>query len=291
MKKIVCILIIVITTTAKQSAQIITTVAGNGIAMSGDAGNGGPATQASLDTPDFITADKFNFLYIADNSDNIIRKVDAATGIISAFAGTSTQGFSGDGGPATAAELNRPFCVRVDTLGNVYIADYGNNRIRKVNTAGIITTIAGSGSTIWNGDGGPATAAGINPSGFVFDNSGNMYIVEQSHIDVRKVTTAGNIYLFAGDSTAGNGFGGDGGPATSALFYSPEGIEIDNQGNLYVLDTYNNCIRKINTAGIINTIAGIGTQQGYSGDGGPATAAKLYHPEGMAIDASGNIYI
>jgi hypothetical protein len=213
--------------------------------------------------------------------------------VITTFAGSDTSGYGGDGGPATSAAFNTPLCTFADAAGNIYIADWGNNRVRKVNTSGIITTVAGNGTTVHGGDGGPATAAGIvAPYGIVTDAAGNLYITEGG-IDtfgqyVRKVSASGVITTIAGSGTTG--YSGDGGPATAAQFSDVRGIAVDGAGNVYVADAGNFCIRKINTTGIIATIAGNDTS-GYSGDGGPATAAELSLPTGLALDGAGNIYL
>lgn len=216
--------------------------------------------------------------------------------IITTVAGNGTTGvypcslcYGGDGGSATAAEIYDPSGVAFDAAGNLYIADAGNNRIRKVTTAGIISTFAGTGAPGFSGDGGPATAAKLwEPMSVSIDAIGNMYIADNANFVIRKVTTAGIISTIAGDTT--QGYSGDGGPATAAELSAPTFITTDNAGNVYFTDGNNNRLRMINTAGIINTIAGNGLM-GYGGDGGPATAAKLNTPQGITIDAAGNLYI
>jgi len=213
----------------------------------------------------------------------------AQRGIITTIAGNGTYGYSGDCGEATAAELNAPYGVAVDESGNVYIADEGNNRIRKVSTSGIITTIAGNGTPGFSGDGGAATAAELNNQvGVAVDGSGNVYIVERTNNRIRKVNTSGVITTIVGNGAFG--YSGDGGAATAAELYEPQGVAVDGSENVYIADFNNNRIRKVNTSGVITTIAGNGTR-GYSGDGGAATEAELSGPSGVAIDASGNIYI
>ena len=265
------------------SSGIISTIAGNGIA--GYAGNGGAATAAQLDFPVGLAIDGSGNVYIAEQGNQVIRKVNTS-GIISTFAG-STPGYSGDGGLANTAQLNNPTGVAVDRGGNVYIADGSNGRIRKVNTSGIISTIAGgSGGSI--GDGGAATLANINYStGVAIDSSGNVYISANNN-RIRKVNTSGIISTVAGNGTAG--YSGDGGAATAAVLNYPNGLAVDGSGNIYISDQSNNRIRVIHSSGIINTVAGNGAQ-GYTGDGGAATATSLYSPSGVAIDVSGDILI
>jgi len=264
---------------------IITTIACNG--TSGFTGDGGPATAASC-VPYRVARDSAGNLYVADGSSKRIRKVSAA-GIITTVAGRGTGQSSGDGGPATLAELIQPLGVAVDPAGNVYIADEGSNRIRKVNTAGIISTIAGNGKQGFDGDGGPATSASLyEPSGVAVDPAGNVYIADAGNLRIRKVDTAGIITTIAGNGK--EGFSGDGGPATSAELSFPVGVAVDPAGNVYIADEGSNRIRKVNTAGIISTIAGNDTQ-GFSGDGGPATSASLNKPREVAVDLAGNVYI
>ncbi len=269
-------------------AQIITTIAGTGIA--GCTGDGGPATIATLDYHNGVAVDGAGNVYLATPGCASIRKV-STSGIITTIAGGTSIGFGGDGGPATAARLFEPWSLASDSIGNIYIADYGNSRIRKVNTAGIINTIAGVGGVSgFYGDNGPATASTvIDPEGVAVDGIGNVYITEAGNHRIRKVNSAGIITTIAGNGTLG--YTGDGGPATAAQISLPLGICLDGPGNVYFTDGNNNCVRKISTSGIITTIAGTGTA-GYSGDGGPAILAKLNAPWGVFADASeGNVYI
>ena len=267
----------------------IETVAGNG--ERGFGGDGGPATAAQLWEPNFIATDAEGDLYIALLS-NAIRKVDISAGVITRVAGTFL-GFSGDGGPATAAQLNAPYGVAVDSKSNFYITDTSNQRIRKVDgDTGIITTVAGTGAAGYSGDGGAATAAQLNgPYGITTDRSGNVYWTEFNNFVVRKLDVeTGMISTFAG--TGSSGFSGDGGLATAAQFRAPWGLVFDASGNLYIADatgTYR--VRKVDAVtGIITTVAGNGSN-GHSGDGGPATAAQVGSPDGLAVDAFGNLYI
>ncbi len=218
------------------------------------------------------------------------RQVTLVTGTINTLAGNGTGGFAGDGGLATSAELKIPFGVAVDSAGNAYIADAQNNRIRRVSTTGIITTVAGNGSAGSAGDGGPAVSASLNnPTGVAIDATGNLYIADQYNNKIRVVNIAGLISTFAGNGTVGNG--GDGGPATAAALYYPGGVALDGLGSMYIADTNNHRIRKVNiSTGTITTIAGSGSV-GYSCAAGVATAVGLHNPFGVAADASGNIYI
>jgi len=265
---------------------IITTVAGNG--TWGYSGDGGLATNASLWGPHGVAVDTGGNLYIADLVNHRIRKVDTS-GIITTVAGNGTYGYSGDGGPATNASLWWPSGIAVDANGSLYIADIGNHRIRKVDTSGIITTVAGNGNSVYSGDGGPATNASLrDPADVAVDASGNLYIADRDNQRIRKVDTLGIITTMAGNGTYG--YSGDGGPATSASLWLPPDVAVDASGNLYIADSDSQRIRKVDTSGIITTVAGNGTR-GYGGDGGPATNASLRYPEGVALDANGNLYI
>jgi len=282
---------------------IVTTVAGNG--SYGFSGDGGPAISASLWSPAGIAVDASGNLFIADTYNNRVRKV-SASGIITTVAGSGIPltagnvGFSGDGGPAISARLNSPYGVAVDASGNLFIADTYNNRIRKVSTTGMITTVAGSGgfggynSGGYAGDGGPAASALLNqPYGVAVDTSGNLFIADNLNCRIRKVSASGMISTVAGGLTYG--FSGDGGPAASALLRPPWGVAVDVSGNLFIADTLNYRIRKVSASGIIATVAGTGgvgsDGGGFSGDGGPATSALLFDPSGVAVDASGNLFI
>lgn len=276
-----------------QSSQTryIYTAAGDG--LWGYAGDGGPAPSAALNEPVNTAVDAAGNLYIADAGNQLVRKVDAATGIISTVAGTGAAGYSGDGDLAAKAQLNYPESLAVDSQGNLYICDLGNYVVRLVDAAtGIISTVAGTGKSGTSGDGGAATKAMLGyPQGVALDAAGNLYIDDTVRIRMVNAKT-GIITTIAGDGNYG--YSGDGGPATSASLSSVEGIAIDKSGNLYLADTYDAIIRKITAAtGIITTVAGQNGQngQGYSGDGGLATSAKLYGPTGVAVDAAGNLYI
>ncbi len=263
----------------------ITTAAGNGGPFAGD---GGPATGAILNYPYGVALDGKGNVYLADAYNNRIRKI-ASNGTISTVAGNGTAGFSGDGGPALNAELNTPSGISLDNAGNIYIADTYNDRIRSVSTSGVITTIAGSGSTPgYSGDGGPAVAAVLDaPRGVVVQGS-NVFVADSVNNRVREILPNGVITTVAGTGAAD--FGGDGGPAVQAALYNPEAVVLDAAGNLYIADTLNNRVRKVNPAGTITTYAGSGVL-GFSGNGGPATQAEFYDPRGLTVDAAGNLYI
>ena len=212
---------------------------------------------------------------------------------ISTVAGTGESGFSGDGGPATSAQIYRPAGLAFDAQGNMYIADLQNDRIRKVTPAGTITTFAGGGSIPGPGigDGGPATSAELFvPESVAVDAAGNVYIADRNNQRIRMVNTAGTITTFAGGGAPVPPDIGDGGPATSARLAAPAGVTVDTQGNVYIGDRDHMRVRKVDTSGTITTYAGDGTQ-GSGGDGGPATSAQLRFPHKLAIDAQGNLYI
>ena len=248
------------------------------------AGGGGDAV-AEIDPHPLAAVDGSGNVYIAGS--NRIRKVDSS-GTVSTFAGTGTQGFGGDGGSATSSMLSVPRGVAVDGSGNVYIADRLNNRVRKVDSSGTITTFAGNGAYGFGGDGGAATSSMLAaPWDVAVDGSGNVYISEWNN-RVRKVDSSGTITTFAGNGTVG--FGGDGGSATSSLLNRPTGVAVDGSGNVYIADTRNHRVRKVDSSGTITTFAGTGTV-GFGGDGGSATSSLLNRPTGVAVDGSGNVYI
>jgi len=339
---IALVLFFLFTNSHNSAAQIISTLAGTGIG--GYSGNGGPANIAKLNEPTGVCTDNKGNVFIADQENHVIRKVNSA-GIIGVFAGTGIPGYSGDGGPATAAQLSYPSWISMDPAGNLfildqytavirkvdvsgiittitgnntngsrgdggplqqasfiaitglasdvdgnlYIVDAGNSTIRKVNTAGIITTIAGNGTSGYSGDGGPATAAQLNqPFGIAFDNADNLYICDTHNERIRKVNSSGIISTIAGDGIGR--YWGDNGPALQASFWFPLKIVVDNADNLYITDYINQVVREISSSGIVTTYAGNGIP-GYSGDGGPATAAQMNDPVGIAIDNNGILYV
>jgi uncharacterized protein (TIGR03437 family) len=239
-----------------------------------------------------VSTDRSGNLFIADQYNQRIRKV-APDGTISTVAGNGIQGFSGDGGSAINAELYNPTGVFADNLGNVYIADVGNQRIRKVDSSGTITTIAGNGNKGYGGDGGPAVNATFyNCVRVALDLSGNVVIADQSNHRVRRITADGIIRTIAGNGVGTpqtGAFSGDGGPAIGASLNNPTAIAYDNTGVLYIADQFNLRIRKVALDGTITTIAGNGSP-GYTGDGGPALAASLNFPGAITVDAAGNVY-
>jgi len=267
---------------------VISAVAGSG--ARGFGGDGGSALAAQLNSPHGIALDATGNVYIADYSNNRVRRITAA-GVITTIAGNGTAGGSGDGGPAISAQLNLPRGIAVDSTGNVFIADSGNNRVRKVTPAGTISTVAGNGIASFSGDGGPATAAAIwVPTDVAVDASGNLFIADGGNHRVRKVTSPGGVISTVAGS-ASPGFSGDGGLATSAQLNSPYNIDVDAAGNLFIADRGNYRIRRV-AGGVINTIAGLGNPGfNFSGDGGPATSALFNQPEGIAVDATGNIFV
>jgi trimeric autotransporter adhesin len=309
-------------------------VAGSGtVGYSGDGGSATAPTTTNgggvaLYDPQAIAFDSAGNYYIADTGNNRIREVNTK-GIINTVAGNGNPGFAGDGGPAGNAELNQPTGVFVDSQGNIYIADNLNNRVRKVSSSGTITTVAGNGLFSYSGDGGPSTAAQLNapagvaagapgtlfisdtqnavarivnqsgissvgggsfvtPRGMATDAAGNAFVADYQANVVWRIGTDGSVTKFAGTGTLG--YGGDGGAAASAQLNAPTAVAVDTAGDVFIDDFGNQRIREVTTAGIINTVAGNGSQ-GYSGDGGPATNASLNQAQGIAVDASGNLYI
>lgn len=261
----------------------ITTVAGGGASL----GDGGNSSFAQLTRPSGVAVDFMGNIYIADTLNHRVRKVDIA-GFITTIAGNGTKDFSGDLFTATAAQLNNPSGIAVDTYGNVYIADSLNKRIRKIDSSGNIATIAGSEGVVL-GDGGSATSASLKlPAALALDSNGSIYIADKANNSIRKVDTMGNITAFAGTGTAG--LFGDGALAAKAQLNSPSGVAVDTYGNVYIADTLNNRIRKVNKAGKITTVAGNGTAS-FSGDGGKAVSAQLNNPSGVAVDADRNIFV
>jgi trimeric autotransporter adhesin len=276
-------------------AGVITTVAGNG--SRGYSGDGGPAVSAQLADPYSVASDSAGNLYIADNGNYRIRKV-TPNGVITTMAGIGKSGYGGDGGPAVIAQIGRIFGIAIDSADNIYLADSENHRIRKVTPAGIITTVAGSGSRGYSGDGGRATSAQLGwPRSIAADSAGNVFIADSENHRIRKVTSEGVINAFAGNGI--QGYSDEGGNAISAQLDTPHSLAVDSAGNLYFVDAHNTSddisirIRKITPEGLITTIAG-GYGKGVSffgGDGGPAASAQLRNPSGVAVDSKGNLYV
>ena len=266
---------------------IITTVAGNG--TMGFGGDGGAATAAMIKNPTGTVVDKAGNLYVCDRGNYYIRKVDAATGIITPFAGNGTGGaFAGDGTPATASGF-APSAICMDTSGNFYFTDDAGSYVYKIDTASHVYRIAGNGSLGFSGDGGAATAATLyRPNGIAVDNIGNVYVCDFENNRIRIINSTGTINTLAGTGTAG--FMGDGGPASAAELYLPFGVAVDRNRNVYIADGQNNRIRKVSATGTISTVAGNGTG-GYAGDGMAANTAEINNPEGVAVDTFGNLFI
>ena len=273
----------------------ISTIAGQ-YGYAGYAGDTAAATAAQLYNPTTVIVDSKGNIYIADTHNSVVRMV-APGGTISTIAGNNGDGagFSGDNPVATDAQLNKPAGLAVDSAGNLYISDNGNSRIRKV-SSGALTTIAGSAFPGYSGDGGPATSAHLqSPVGLAIDAQGSLYIADAETHSIRKIAN-GVITTVAGNYTnypLNSGFSGDGQQATRAQLRSPRGVAVDSCGNLYIADTLNNRIRMVMTNGVISTIAGSGNPglPGYGGDGGPATSAQFYAPSGVAVDATGKVYV
>jgi uncharacterized protein (TIGR03437 family) len=264
-----------------------------GTATCCNSADGGQATNSWLGSAAGITVDKQGNLYIWESSFSKVKKVSTA-GIISTVAGNGSPGYTGDGGPATSAELFANGSVSglaVDDAGNLYISDGENHAVRKVDTTGTITTVAGTGAPGFSGDGGPANKALLDfPAGIALDNAGNLYIADSSNNRVRRVDKAGIITTVAGNGNVS--YSGDNVQATATAVDRPEGVTVDSRGNLYISETSDARVRKVDSAGVITTVAGLTKKTpGFSGDGGPATAAQLYGPIGMAVDSAGNLYI
>ncbi|MBI3693435.1 MAG: hypothetical protein HY238_01150 [Acidobacteria bacterium] len=280
---------------------VIRTVAGTG--TSGFSGDGGPGDRALLNLPlgsqfeefGHIAVDASGNLFIADKGNHRIRKLDA-NGVITTVAGTGVPGFSGDGGPATRAQINSPTGITVDRAGNVYFTDQENDRVRKIDASGIISTVAGNGTLGFSGDGGPATRASLGePSAVAVDAVGNLYIADYLNDRVRRVAAqTGVITTVAGNGSHGDDDPGmDGVPATSIRLGFPSAVLVDAAGNLFIADHHSSAIRVVNLqTGLIRRVAGTARHAGGIplGDGGPAAEAVLDWPVGMALDAAGNLY-
>jgi len=265
----------------------INTVAGNGVySYSGDSG---AANNAQLNFPQGVAVGADGSVYFADSDNNAVRKI-SPSGVISTIAGNGTAGYGGDGAAGPSAQLDTPQGVAVDTAGNVYIADRGNHRVRKVTPGGVISTVAGTGTAGSSGDGSAASGATLNtPFGVCLDGAGNLYIAEFTGDRVRKVSAATGVI----STVAGNGVGGyagDGGLAVNAELDSPKAVAVDAAGDIYIADAVNNVVRMVSPSGYISTVAGTGAA-GYAGDFGPATSAQLTNPTGLALDSLGDLFI
>ncbi|MCL2395854.1 MAG: hypothetical protein FWC87_14370, partial [Acidimicrobiaceae bacterium] len=281
-----------------------TTVAGT-LAGFGEHGDGGAATAATLDQPAGVAVDAAGNIYIADTEDDVVRKIDAKTGIITRLAGTGVAGKAGLGGAATDAELDLPQGVAVDASGDVFIADTSNNRVEELLPDGLLVPFAGNGQPGYKGDGHQAKGAELDsPIGVAVDSAGNVYIADAGNNVIRRVDAGnGDITTVAGDFAADQandgigGYSGDGGPATSAQLHSPEGVALDSAGDLFIADTANNAIREVTPAGTISTVvnqAGAGGTPPAAGAEvpGPATASRLSGPVAIAVDDStGTLYV
>lgn len=281
--------ILFLTVVIPSRAQIITTIAGNGIGSY--TGDGVQATATSLKSPYGVGMDSLGNLFIGDYNNNRIRKINTS-GIISTVAGTGVAGFNGDGLMATATQLNGPYGMSVNRAGTIVIADRSNHRLRTIQTevGGVVITLAGTGVAGFSGDGGLAVSAQLNhPQGPFWDQVGNVYFCDADNHRVRRVDgTSGIITTIAGTGIAG--YSGDGGPATAARLDEPSGVTKDSAGNIYIAEWNNHCIRRVDPSGIITTICGTGSS-GYSGDGGPAASATLRYPKDVYVDQHGNIII
>jgi uncharacterized protein (TIGR03437 family) len=267
-------------------------IAAGGTTITTVVGQGGVPAFPTLTNPGGIFVDASGNLFIADTYASQIQELPAGGTTVKTIAGGGSTGYYGDGGPATSAALFDPAGVFVDAFGNVFVADTSNNVIRKFTIGGNITTVAGNsgGTAGFSGDGGPATSAELhNPTSVWVDASGNMFIADSGNQRIRKVSSSGTITTIAGNGR--EGATGDGGPATSAGLYDPLGVVVDASGNIFIAAALNNEIREVLAAtGIITTVAGVGAP-GFHGDGGVATSALLDHPSGIALDASGDIFI
>ncbi|HEV7349157.1 NHL repeat-containing protein [Telluribacter sp.] len=281
-----CLLALWLSISLYSTAQTITTFAGGG------AGDGGAAIHVGISFPSGVAVDLTGNIYITDELNHRIRKVNASDGTISTVAGNGVEGYGGDGGAATDANIFRPSKIALDAVGNLYIADAGNQLIRKVNASdGTISTVAGNGIPGFSGDGGPATSASLNyPAGVAVDGSGDIYIADKDNQRIRRVSASdGTISTIAGNGN--RAYGGDGEAATEASFFDPHNIALDAAGNIYIADWGNSRIRKINKSNnTVSTLTGNGWR-GFYGDGGDAKDAVINYPKDVSVDAAGNIYI
>jgi DNA-binding beta-propeller fold protein YncE len=265
----------------------VSIVAGTG--DPGYSGDGSLAREARLNNPFDLAFAPDNSLVFSDTFNHCVRRIDAANGIISTICGTGAQGFSGDGGPGVRAQLNQPYGVAIDRSGRVFFADRLNRRVRVIDVAGVVSTLAGNGSEMYSGDGGPAAVAGlVEPNGLALSpDQSRLFIADVADHRVRVVDlTSGTIETFAGTGEARHG--GDGGPAAEATVFGPRAVAFAPDGSLYVMERQGSCIRRVRD-GMIETVAGTGAR-GYSGDGDDARLAVFDAPKEMAVDPQGNIF-
>lgn len=265
----------------------VTTFAGTGVG--GWSGDGGPATLAQIGSPYQLTLSSTGEVIFADYSINVVRKIDSA-GIITTLAGNGSPSVTGDGGYATNAAIGRPVGVAADSFGNIYISDFSNNRIRKVDSSGIISHYAGTGVNNYTGDGGMATAAALRPYGLTIGPNGDLYVAAYFHNRIRRISSNGKIYRVAGTGTTGGT--GDEGPATSATLNRPSFITFDSVGNLFISEYVGHRVRKVDTNGTISLVAGTGSKTiDFNTDGISATTTSVSDPGQVAIDSAGQVYI
>ena len=263
-------------------------VAGTG--TKGYAGDGGPATQALLNNPFDLAFDPSGSLCFSDTYNHCIRRIDARSGVITTIAGSGESGFAGDGGPATQARMNQPYGIVIDRSGSIYVADRLNGRVRRIDSRGVITTLAGDGSGKYSGDDGPSDRAGLaEPNGLCLDRDHRrLFIADVADHRVRVIDLGtGVITTFAG---TGNGrHAGDGGPATAADIFGARAVALAPDDSLYIMERQGSSIRRVRD-GVIETVAGTGAR-GYAGDGGDARQAVFDAPKEMAVDPAGNIFV
>ncbi len=257
------------------------------VAGSGGAGKNGVLKSEIAIVPRAVAINS-QYVFISDQENHVIRRIDKSTELQTVVAGTGFPGYSGDGGLGDSAQLNRPSDIALDSSGNLYIVDLGNSVVRKLSVDGIITTVAGNGQHGYEGENMIATLTALSPTGIALDAQDNLYIAENSNYRVRKVNSQGLIHTVAGMGSTGPT--ANGGQATATRLLEPNDVAVDINGNLYISETYNWSVRKVDTSGIINVYAGSGAF-GNSGNGGQATLAKMGVPSNLTIDASGNLYI
>ena len=276
--------------TTANDAPTIRTVVGTGEA--GYTGDGGPAGDATLREPFLCAFDSAGNLFFCEARNHIVRRVDAASGIVTTVAGTGEQGYSGDGGPATGATLYEPYSLEVDADGSIYIVDRLNAAIRRVEgTTGIITTVAGTGEPGYSGDGGPGGEAQLRePNDCFLDKGGGLLIADIQDQRIRRLDlTTGIIDTFAGNGEKVRG--GDGMPANQASILGARAVCMDSRGNTFIAEREGNGVRIVTAGGIMGTVAGADAERGYAGDGGPALAATWGAPKAIRCDANDNIIV